>query len=767
MSREMKLSIRKNRSEEKNGIRESKEATEELATENNSVNKMTTKENINNLRLSKMTEDEPEKELFTSSPIIALLLKIFFLIEGQIVRAMVQFGDLYFAGIITNIYLEIVIIIICSSAESNIMAQIYAFLSSLIFAYLMRNVCTIAYWELFQLKWFKLNPFESITNLFNPNIKKHVKKNIYYIVNIIFGILFYLFIIGTFTMPRNEGKFLDVVVFVIFVLIPFLKFVCYYCCYIFICFRDMFRHDKLNDIDDNCKDPFLFWLQLNNLTNKGKIKVGISNESIDFKYKNKKKKKNCCEKLFFKAISFHFSLCSKKIILHLQTLFKIIFAILSLSYFIYSFLKKSLSLSGLIFIISLYIISLIICIEFSTPMWIINSIYRWHLKIKKKYERKYQMKCRKLNEKFGYFKLIDMIPVILSIGLLFFIFFTNIFFRISSWYLFDNIRKIEEKGKFIEGNWTKEILSEQSNFENIICNSSIYGLNMLKIGSLALASYTSNIENTRNYIEKSFFKEKIEKINEMRILNENSKYGVVLLITVTIPHEKPLSIFAIQGSIKKLDWWLDIEIFCSSAIFSFLNRISVTQLESLTSNIITWLLTLPLRFLDKLTLFKKYFESLDPYISEEIKIINGTNNIIFIGHSLGGGLAKFFGLKYHKESVSFSGPGITPLEFKLKDELNYKYFKTNLIDVIPDYDTIPRIETSAGIRYRVLCNKGFFECHGIERTICQMGATCRREDLTGDLCMSLFGKEYYNIRKLAGIKNNMPEEYNKSKNSII
>ena len=763
----MKLSIRKNRSEEKNGIRESKEATEELATENNSVNKMTTKENINNLRLSKMTEDEPEKELFTSSPIIALLLKIFFLIEGQIVRAMVQFGDLYFAAIITNIYLEIVIIIICSSAESNIMAQIYAFLSSLIFAYLMRNVCTIAYWELFQLKWFKLNPFESITNLFNPNIKKHVKKNIYYIVNIIFGILFYLFIIGTFTMPRNEGKFLDVVVFVIFVLIPFLKFVCYYCCYIFICFRDMFRHDKLNDIDDNCKDPFLFWLQLNNLTNKGKIKVGISNESIDFKYKNKKKKKNCCEKLFFKAISFHFSLCSKKIILHLQTLFKIIFAILSLSYFIYSFLKKSLSLSGLIFIISLYIISLIICIEFSTPMWIINSIYRWHLKIKKKYERKYQMKCRKLNEKFGYFKLIDMIPVILSIGLLFFIFFTNIFFRISSWYLFDNIRKIEEKGKFIEGNWTKEILSEQSNFENIICNSSIYGLNMLKIGSLALASYTSNIENTRNYIEKSFFKEKIEKINEMRILNENSKYGVVLLITVIIPNEKPLSIFAIQGSIKKLDWWLDIEIFCSSAIFSFLNRISVTQLESLTSNIITWLLTLPLRFLDKLTLFKKYFESLDPYISEEIKIINGTNNIIFIGHSLGGGLAKFFGLKYHKESVSFSGPGITPLEFKLKDELNYKYFKTNLIDVIPDYDTIPRIETSAGIRYRVLCNKGFFECHGIERTICQMGATCRREDLTGDLCMSLFGKEYYNIRKLAGIKNNMPEEYNKSKNSII
>ena len=757
MNREMKLAIKKNRLQKENENTESKVISEENVTENNSVNKMATKDNNNKLTLSKTTEDEPEKEFLTSLPKIVLLLKIFLLIEGQIIRTFVQFGDFYFVAIITNIYLEVVIIIICSSADSNIFVQIYSFISSLIFAYLMRNVCTIAYWELFQLKWFKQNPFESITNLFNAGFKKHTKKNIYYVVNIIFGLLFYLFIFGVFTMPRNEGKLLDIVNFIIFIIIPFLKFFLYYLCYIFICFRDMFKYDKLDEVDEQCKDPFLFWLQLNNLTIKGKIKIGISNESIDFKHKNKKK--NCFEKLLFKSISFHFSLCSKKLVIHLQTLLKIFFSFLSFCYFIFSFITKGFSFHGFFFIFFLYLISLIICIEFSTPMWIINSIYRWHLKIKNKYERKYQLKCRKLNEKFGYFKFIDMIPVFLSIGLLFFICFTNIFFRISTWYLYDNLRKIEEKGNFIEGDWAKDILNEENNFENIICNSSIYGLNMLKIGSLSLASYTTNIENTKNYIEKSFFKEKIENISEIKILDENSEYGVALLITIEIPNQKPLSIISIQGSIKKLDWWVDIEIFCSSAIFSFLNRISITQLESLTSNIINYLLTIPLRFLEKLTLFKKYAESLDPYISQEIKKINGTKNIIFVGHSLGGGLAKFFGLKYHKESVSFSGPGITPLEFKLKYELNYKYFKTNLIDVIPDYDIIPRIETSAGIRYRVLCNKGFFQCHGIERTICQIGATCRREDLTGDLCMSLFGEEYYKIRKLAGIKKGIPKEY--------
>ena len=756
MNIDMKLAIRKNRHESKNESTESKVMSEDCVTENNSVNKMTTKV-INNLALSKITEDEPDKELFINSPVISLFLKIFFLFEGQIIRVLVQFGDLYFCAIITNIYLEVVIIIICSSADSNYFVQIYAFISSLIFAYLMRNICTIAYWELFQLKWFKQNPFESITNLFNPEIKKHTKKNIYYIINILFGIIFYIMLIGIFTMPKNEGKFLDIVNFIIFIIIPFSKFLIYYFCYIFICLRDACNFDKLNDVDNNCKDPFLFWLQLNNLTIKGKIKVGISNESISFK-KNKNKK-NCCEKLFFKAISFHFSIRSKKFAIHLQTIFKILFSFLSLSYFIYSFSSKGFSISGFLFILFLYLISLLICIEFSTPMWIINSIYRWHLKIKKKYERKYQLKCRKLNEKFGYFKFIDIIPVFLSIGLLLFIIFTHIFYRISSWYLFDNIKKIEEKGNFKEGNWTKDVLIEESNFENIICNSSVYGLNLLKIGSFALASYSANINNTRNYIEKTFFKEKIENITEFRIINEQSKYGVVLLINLDIPNEKPLSIFAIQGSIKKLDWWVDIEIFCSSAIFSFLNRISLSQLESLTSNVITWLLTLPLRSLEKLTLLKKYTESLEPLISEEIKKIKDSKNIIIIGHSLGGGLSKFFGLKYHKESISFSGPGITPLEYKLKHELNYKYFKNNLIDVIPDYDIIPRIETSAGIRYRVLCNKGFFQCHNIERTICQMGATCRREDLTGDLCMSLFGEDYLNIRKLAGIKNQIPEEY--------
>ena len=719
--------------------------------ENNSINEKDSKYSL----ISKTSEDDKSKEFFTDSPLKHFFVNFLLIIEGKIVRIMIQFGDVYFAAIITNIYLEVVIIQICASAESSTFIQIYGFISSLIFAYLMRNICTIAYWELFQLKWLEQNPFESITNIFNIYFQKYKKKNIYYIVNMVLGILFYLFAIGVFTMPDNNGIILDVVNFIIFIIIPFLKFAIYYISFIYICIIDLFKHKQINEIDNKINNPFQYWIKLNSLTNQGEVKLGLT--SFDKKLEDKKT--NCFEKLFFHSIIFHFKIFNKNFKMNLQTLIKIIFALLSFIYVLYLMVTKGCSVGGVFFLILLYFFSLIISIEFATPMWIINSLYRWYLKIKKRYDRKYQLKCRKLNEKFGFFKIVDMLPVLLSIGLLIFVLFTVIFFGVSSLYLYDTLEKINEEGSFKETNWERENFTKENTIENIICNSNIFGLSILKISSFPLATYLSGVNNTKKYYEKTFFKESNENITEMRFLDINSKYGVVLLVNMEIPNERPLSIFAIQGSIKKLDWWVDIEIFCSSAIFTLLNTISLSQLESLNSQVINWLLTIPLRVLEKFTLFKRYTESLQNQIDKEIVKINGTRNILIAGHSLGGGLSKFLGLKYHKESISFSGPGITPLEYKLKNEIDYKYYKMNLIDVIPDYDVVPRIENTAGIKYRVLCDKGFFGCHSIERTICQIGATCRREDLTGDLCMSIFGEAYQNIRNLAGLKNPIPKEY--------
>jgi lipase ATG15 len=365
------------------------------------------------------------------------------------------------------------------------------------------------------------------------------------------------------------------------------------------------------------------------------------------------------------------------------------------------------------------------------------------------------------NEKYSAFKVLDILPLVFSIIIWLVYFITMLIFYYSDSFFVNAKEKINQEREFQLTDWKRNYFSEERNIENAICFTNIHGLSLFKISSLAFASYINDTENTIEYYKKSFFKENIETITQMKFLDLNSKYSVVLMINIDIPDQKPLTVFSIQASIKKLDYWLDFEIFSSSALFTIIRLITINKLESLTSKAITWLLTIPIRLLEKFTLFSKYLESFK-YIDEEIKKINGERNIIFTGHSLGGGMAKYLGLKYHKENVAVSGPGITPLEYKFTKEDNYyKYFKSNLIDIVPDNDIVPRIETSGGVRYRVLCEKGYFSCHQIERIICQIGATCGREDLSGDVCISIFGKkDYEDIRNLAGLKNSIPEDYN-------
>ena len=707
-----------------------------------------------NANISEIKEEE-NIDFFSNIPLIYFFFKITLLFEAQIIRLLLQIGDLYFSGIITNIYLEIILIQVCASAVSNVFIKIYAFISALIFAFLMKSIVSIAYWELYQLKWFDLNPFNSITDLLNIKLKVNHIRNISYIVNVILGILFWLFIVGLLTMSKNNSKFLDVMTLIIFIIIPILKYLIFYFTYIFICFKNLICTQNNNE---NEKNPFQYWLKLNNLIDQGEIKIGGTPTDNN----SENNKVSFCEKIFCKELLFEIKTCKDKFFkVSLKTIFRIFFALLSFIYCIYLLCSRGATVASVFFLIFVYLISLIISIHFSTPLWLTNSIYRWYLKRKKRYDDKVHAKCRIFNEKFGAFKVLDSLPLILALLLLIVLLGSIIVFSLMDPLFMSAKEKINGKSIFKVTDWKREYFSENRNIENVICFTSIHGLSIFKIVSLAFAVYMNDPENIIDYYEQSFFKEKIENITEMRFLDRDSKYAVVLMVNIDIPNEKPLTVFSVQASIKRLDVWVDLEIFCSSAIFSIIRILTINKLESITSRAITWLLSIPIRTLEKFTLFIKYIDSLIINIDKELERINGTRNIIFTGHSLGGGLAKYLGLKYHKESVAVSGPGITPLEYKFKKDKNYyKFFKSNLIDIVPDNDLVPRVENSGGIRYRVLCEKSFFHCHLIERIVCQIGATCRREDLSGDLCMSIFGKKKYEeMRDLAGVKSEIPDDY--------
>jgi len=210
-----------------------------------------------------------------------------------------------------------------------------------------------------------------------------------------------------------------------------------------------------------------------------------------------------------------------------------------------------------------------------------------------------------------------------------------------------------------------------------------------------------------------------------------------------------LTILSIKGSTTPFDFLVDIEMFISSAFFSIARKIPLLfKSETLASYVFSYLCLLSFKFLKNLTLTKNYSNKIDDIFKSLTKLPGyGINerNYVFVGHSLGGGLAKLAGFKYNLQSFSISGPGFTPLEFYIGDRKKKfdKYFKTTFIDLFPDLDIVPRVEISGGSVYSVLCEKGVFSCHQITRNLCMLGVMCNQEYLTGDLCKGVYtNKEY-------------------------
>ena len=301
-------------------------------------------------------------------------------------------------------------------------------------------------------------------------------------------------------------------------------------------------------------------------------------------------------------------------------------------------------------------------------------------------------------------------------------------------------------------------LTEQSSFQDYIktpmCYTNIHHLNFIQLATLAQAAYFNDNqainEVKTTYYDKTIFKDSNIDSYNMNFLSTDDSNIVILKSEFKFKNSesnKKLIVFSIRGTSSWKDKWLDLEMFAPSTIFTILKLFPIINKdESLTSGWLNWLLTRPISWMDDSTLLSHYSKAAYSKIDEEIRNNKEDSRFIFVGHSLGGGLSKYIASHYQMQSVSISGPGTTSLEYKNKWPDGYNnYFKTNFIDIIPDNDIVPRLEISGGTKYRILCNKGMFSCHSIDRTVCMMGIMCQQEETTKKLCMSMIKvKDKYN-----------------------
>ena len=269
----------------------------------------------------------------------------------------------------------------------------------------------------------------------------------------------------------------------------------------------------------------------------------------------------------------------------------------------------------------------------------------------------------------------------------------------------------------------KEIVSQ-------VCYVKPYELKMIQIAALAAASYYNDSDPNTEALLTEFFNDTgitIDYTDQMKI--EDYTYGTA---TAFYFNKQNLTVVSIRGSTEAVDWILDGQLFLSSflltasSLFSFFT----TTITPYTNVQIKKVIASPLILLRPITMTTKYIADLRAWYDGITKY----TNVMFVGHSLGGGLAKLFGHIYGRPAVSVSGPGVSvvqqlypPVENPDKDESKYETALTSQAEIIPDFDVVPRVEVTAGTRYRVLCNRGSGQCHGIGSTICMIGIMCETE----------------------------------------
>ena len=233
---------------------------------------------------------------------------------------------------------------------------------------------------------------------------------------------------------------------------------------------------------------------------------------------------------------------------------------------------------------------------------------------------------------------------------------------------------------------------------------------------------TLNIENyMKLFYDDSY---KIEIIGNLINNTEGEGKKLSKMIQYKVKNGKnEMTILSIKGTSFRRDMYLDMQLYFPAILLNLINTFSNLdqQKEQITYSFVEYGFSIPYRIFFKYFIVDKYMNGLiDAYDNAKL-----SKNVIIVGHSLGGGLAKIIGKYKSKQALSLSGPGMNAFHSLWKYEGISEYFDLTSIDIIPDLDLVPRVDISGGTIYRLLCLNTTINCHSKELSLCESMIMCR------------------------------------------
>ena len=223
--------------------------------------------------------------------------------------------------------------------------------------------------------------------------------------------------------------------------------------------------------------------------------------------------------------------------------------------------------------------------------------------------------------------------------------------------------------------------------------------------------------------------------------------NIVKMVQYNVRNKKNyVTILSIKGTSYNRDIYIDAQLYCSSVFLSILSTFSILSTkDSPSRKIIEFSFSIPYRLFFKYLMIDGYLNKLqDAYRENEFTFYN---NVVIVGHSLGGGLAKLFGRLMQKQAISLSGPGVNAFHSLWKYDGKSENFEISAIDLVPDMDLVPRVEISGGTIYRIVCKKGPASCHSKHLSLCEVLIMCRNPN-SETYCKNIAGLKEEEIQEI-------------------